>query len=180
MMPTSRILARRYAQAFVHVFGDTIDIHLIERFRQAADYLTAHKKIMIFLALPCVDDTYKRAMLDRVCKHLQISPATYKLVALLLKHKRSWLLAEVLYAVAEQLYKARGVEFFTIESFPELDQEQLQKVEHDLAAMTKRTILYRYRINPTLIAGMRAQSRSYLYERSIAGQLRAIRQAFIE
>jgi ATP synthase F1 delta subunit len=177
MIPRNQVLARRYAQAFVQAFGDTIDIHLIERFREAADYLVAHKKITIFLALPCVDDTHKRAMLDRVCKHLNVNPASYKLIALLLKHKRSWLLASVLYAITEQLYKARGVEFFTIESFPALDHEQLQAVERELHAMTKRTILYRYRTNPTLIAGIRAQSASYLYERSIAAKLRAVRQA---
>lgn len=180
MIARSRVLARRYAQAFVQAFGNSIDIHLIERFRQAADYLVAHKKITIFLALPCVDDAHKFAMLDRVCKHLNVNPASYKLITLLLKHKRSWLLPQVLYAITEQLYKARGVEFFTIESFPALTHEQLETVEHQLSAMTKRTILYRYRTNPTLIAGIRAQSASYLYERSIAARLRAVRQALTE
>lgn len=66
----------------------------------------------------------------------------------------------------------------TIESPTEMTSDDKRQIEAQLLARYGRGMTYEYRINPALIAGLRIQVGSDVYDGSVAGRLRALQESF--
>lgn len=166
------VLARRYARALVTVTGDQLSIDDCIALHRAAVLLRQHRNWLGFFEAPSMTEHQRERMIILMQERLQVPFACEKLVCLLLKHRRMILLPEVLDTIAELYFQEHNVELFTVSSAPELSMQQLECVREFLARATGRQIMYTYRTDKTLIAGIRAQSLTALWEYSLAKKLR--------
>lgn len=166
-------IAHRYAQAFLNLFTITIDD--LPRLNEAIHFLEQHKEIFSLLKVPLLDARIKKQSLDEYMVGKFALPSTFKkLIALLIVHKRSFLILDVLREMVMIFQDRQRIETFTISSWPELDEADVKKIYVFLADKTHHTIVCQSVQNTTLIGGIRMQSTDHLWEYSIAKQLKAL------
>jgi len=172
-------LARRYAKAFNNVFSVNLSLTDVENIAQAADYLALRRRTRFFLRLPVIDVSIKKQVLDLVCKRFSLPLSVEKIIDLLLIHKRSYLLHYVFFYLVELYYAHHAIEIFTITSSHQLSQASSEVIKNFLARRTGSTVIYTNKIDQKLIAGIRLESKSFLWEYSIRKHLRRVRQLAI-
>ena len=94
---------------------------------------------------------------------------------MLINDKRAGLFDFVLKQIT-LLYKRRNkILSFTISTAHPLTQEAVESVKQFLERVTGCDIIYEYKIDKSLIAGMRLQSETLLWEHSVKKNLQCVR-----
>jgi F0F1-type ATP synthase delta subunit len=101
------------------------------------------------------------------------------LIDLLIMDKRSELMPLVLDKICGLYYQIHNIELFTIASSDSLSESQVKDIEQFLAQCTGHVILSHRIIDTDLIAGIRLQSATSLWEHSIRRQLAHVQQLFM-
>ncbi len=174
MTQAERILAHRYAAAFITVCGPRIDFDNFLLIKGAAEYFKQHKKVMFFLSLPSLRAEQKKDILYSLFKKLNLPSCFDDLLNLLVNSKRAQLFGHVLEYIVSLYLEKHGIMEFDIESSSSLGADQLKALQQFLAQRTGKDIIYKYRENKNLIAGIRMQSDTYLWEYSVRKKLRTI------
>jgi len=163
------IVAKKYAQAFINVFLDTLSLQDYDNIQQASKNI--NKQILFFLRLPALDYTVRKDALIMLSKRFNLPPPVQKLLLLLLKDNRAFLVCEVLHYVCLLYRQYKHITEFAIMSSHPLTVDDRGIIKHFLAQMTGQDIMYTYKIDKKLIAGIRLQSDTLLWEYSIRQRL---------
>lgn len=167
-------LVRRYAQAFLDLVYDEVSVPVIDDFEKAVEFFETHKEICFLIDLPLLSQERKEQALQAIIEKFRLPALSKKLFFLLIAHKRSMLLAQVLTCFI-QLYKERAhIVSFVVESSFELSDNQKKDIEFFLKEQVQATVICVYRINTNLIAGVRMSNEKYIWEHSAQAQLRAL------
>lgn len=172
MRKVETILIRRYAQAFFNVYKKQFSIQDCAVIQKAIAYLSHNKTWAIFFDFPPLSDEKQRLMLDRLVDYLDLSKPFFMLGMLLANHKRITILPEVLAAIIDLIMKAHNTIALTISSYPRLNEQQTKAIIDFLHKKTGNHILPTYTLDPSLIAGIRAQGTTLLWEYSLHQKLR--------
>lgn len=106
----------------------------------------------------------------------QLEGSFIRLVKLLATHKRIFLIHDVLKQLCEE-YKLRNkITSFVISSSHDLKAEELSEITQFLVRLTNHEIMSDYKIDKSLIAGIRLQSNTGIWEYSIRKQLAQMQQ----
>ena len=176
----ARTLARRYATAYIGVFGEQLTRKDLDALRSAQQFFCIHKQSLYFLSLPTIADKQKLQIIHKAFKHLDLPTSCMRLMTLLVAQKRASLWYDILTYMVKLYQQKHHMMDVYVESAPELDKKQLAVIEQFLADETGNDIMITYRVDPDLIAGIRARSDTVLWEYSIAKKLRAIRLSYIQ
>ncbi len=168
-------LSRKYAQAYLNVAHDlTYDavLHIVEM----GKFLKAQRQALFLLSVPSISDEVKKAGLAAIMERVKAPASFMPLISLLLVTHRLYLLAEVCFTIDSLYREMHHIHTVIIASSSPLASDQKEAIEHFLAARVKGTILYTYRQDPALIAGIRIQSDTLLWEYSINQHLRDLQR----
>lgn len=175
MNNTEVVLAKKYATAFLNIYGDKISLDDYHAIKNAAEYCKRNYRFFFLLNTPTIPLTTKRTTLVKLFSELQISNALQPLVELILKHQRLFLLPTIFKQITIIYENRKKIVPFAFISSHILDRKQLETLSTFLAKKINRTIMYNQIQNKKLIAGVRMQSTVFLWEYSIAKQLNALR-----
>lgn len=167
-------IIRKYAVAYLHVFGDDFTQADMVQCRRAAEFLKAHRRALFLLKVPLISLEIKKEGLKDFVKKFELPHSMMALVNLLLEHKRAFLLANILLAIIDIYKETNHIHLVTVSSSIALDAQQQKAIEQFLGAQVSGTLLYSYDVDKKLIAGIRLQSDTVLWERSINKRLREI------
>jgi ATP synthase F1 delta subunit len=167
-------LARNYAHAVLNVFGPSISRDDITHIQNIVLFLEQHKKALFFLRLTRIDQEVKLKALDALFVELSNKKPFMALIRLLITDNRGHLVYRVLSELVDLYRTANHIMSCTITSSHELSQDELNKVEQFLARQTGDDIIYTYSRDASLIAGLRVQSQTILWEHSVRKQLREL------
>lgn len=163
----SAAIVRKYAVAFVNIFLDVLTQNDHDNMLEAEQFLRSQQRILFFLQLPALDKKVKEHGLEILADRFLLPISVRKLLFLLLVHDRAFLIPDVLWYVTE-LYKERNdMLSITIRSSHELSSEDLLAIERFLVHLTGKVIIYTCAIDKKLIAGIRLQSTTVLWEYSV-------------
>jgi ATP synthase F1 delta subunit len=172
-------LCEKYAQAYLNVFGADLTLLDAENFMRAYQFLHAHHKITFFLKLSALDDETKTKQITLLCEKFSLPKSVDNVIQLLLEHKRASLFEHILYRIST-LYKERaGIHDFVIKSAVALSDQEKDQIQELLARTTGHDNIYTYHVDTRLIAGVRLQSHTLLWEHSIAQQLRQLELSLV-
>jgi F0F1-type ATP synthase delta subunit len=168
-------LISRYAKAYCAVYKDQIvfkernaivDISkLLEKTRFFLILINNTLKDYTDLKVSIIADYFKMHNLDLPFE---------KLIKLLLTHNRLTLLPQILKQIAMFYDTEHNITQFQITT-PSLISENFKtEISSFLSSITKKTVLPHYSIDPSLIAGFRAQSKEFLYENSLRKKLQTL------
>ncbi len=171
--PTA-FIARKYACAFINVFVDTLTMHDHDGIEAAEQFLRLHKRVLFFLTLPGLERAVKERALEIFADRFELSPSVRTLFSLLMKHNRLFLIPDILCYIIELFKEHKGIISFAINSSHELSSDNIAIIERFLAHLTGKAIIYTYAVNNELIAGIRVQSTTMLWEYSIRKHLHGV------
>ncbi len=180
MNAIARTLSRRYATAYIQAFDQQFTQKDFDALRSARQFFGAHKQSLYFLSLPTITDKQKLHVMAKAFVHLDLPTSCMQLMTLLVAQKRASLWYDILTYIVKLYQQKHHIMDMCVESAPELDEKQLGVIQQFLADKTGNDIMITYRVNPDLIAGIRACSDTVLWESSIAKKLRAIRLSCIQ
>jgi ATP synthase F1 delta subunit len=170
-------IARKYAHAFLNVFRDQLTSEKIEQIAQMGDFLSKQQRALFLLQVPIIPDEVKKTGLFSVMERYKIAAPFTVLIDLLIASRRAHLVADICRMIDTIYKKEHRIHIFIVASSSPLASDQRVVIEQFLAARVKGTIIYRYKVVPKLIAGVRLQSDTLLWEYSVDQQLRDLQRA---
>jgi F-type H+-transporting ATPase subunit delta len=176
MIPETMKIAKKYAQAFWDLAYASYDEHDFKKTLLLHEFLKSHRDVLFFFSVPLVPGEVIDKGCDYLFKDFATASLLHRLMRLLIEHKRSFLLPGVLLYIAEQYKHDCGMISFSIISSHAIDKEAEQKIVRFIKRHVNKHIIYALSIDPELIAGLRLQSNSLLWEYSLRKQLRALKR----
>ena len=170
------VTSRKYAQAFLNIFMDSITPEVYSKMVALQSYLRSHRNALIIFSLPHIAVEPKLKLLDELGTQLAPSAPVKKLFEILIRHDRAQLAPEVLNKICEYYRARKNIILFDIQTSHELDEQSLGTIQKFLATNTGKQIIGTQHVNRTLIAGLRMQSDTLLWEYSIRKQMNKLTQ----
>jgi F-type H+-transporting ATPase subunit delta len=125
---------------------------------------------------PAISAEQKRAVLDSIVQRAGISRPVRNFVAVLIDHRRTRFLSEIVTQFAQELNQRLGFAEAEVTSARELSADERTRLEGDLAKVTSKRIRARYSKDPAILGGAIARVGSTVYDGSVKGQLEKMRQ----
>jgi F-type H+-transporting ATPase subunit delta len=174
-------LARRYAQAFLNISFDELEMHDLPALKGAIDYFDTHRSVLSLLKVSLIGPEEKIQALSLILIERFKLPAAFNgLVNLLVVGKRAFLIQQVLKLIYELYQERAKIMIFTISSASPLADDEKKMLETFLTRTVPLNLIYDYLVDPELIAGVRMQSNRYLWQYSIADTLHRARQSLMK
>ena len=172
-------IAKKYAHAYLNVVGDEHNLSQYSSMWRAAQFLSEHHHLLFYLSLPIVSDIDKKRFIDLFFAKFHLFDSLKQLFYVLLKNKHISLAADVLRDIYA-LYKLKhNIHELHIISSCDLSIEKIEEIKKNFMALSGQQVVVRTSVNPALIAGIRLQTDTLLWEHSIAQQLRKLKQELI-
>ena len=164
-------LALRYTQAFMNVFSSSIELADISNLEKCAQFFDSKKDLVFFFNIPLVPVADKKRILDKICKDHNLSSMYHRLGTLLIAHQRALLIPMVFIMIKNHYKKLHKISAFVVTSSHELNQSEQCDIEQFLLKKLDGSVSCSYKIDKTLIAGVRMTSGTLLWEHSIQKRL---------
>ena len=168
-----------YARAFADVvMSMRLDpaVALAEA-QQLAAFARDNKGLREVWDAPAISAEKKRAVLDSIVKRAEISRPVRNFVAVLIDHRRTRFIGEIVIQFAQELNQRLGFAEAEVTTARELSADERTTLEADLAKVTRKRIRANYTKDATILGGAIARVGSTVYDGSIKGQLERIRTA---
>jgi len=174
MSAHTKLLAYKYASAYVATLGTTLTRPEYERLRAFGVFIKKYERSLVILSVPVITDYEKRMALERLSELYELPPAINALWALLITHKRVLLVPSCIEEVCLLFEQREGIQRFTVSSSHELDVKSLALIKTYLERETGKNVIEEVVLDKRLIAGIRLQSDDYVWEYSVRKQLRTL------
>jgi F-type H+-transporting ATPase subunit delta len=166
-----------YARAFADVvMSKGLDpAQALAEAQQIATLARESKVLREVWDTPSVPVEQKRAVLDSIVKRAGISQTVRNFVAVLIDHRRTRFLSDMVAQSARELDQRLGFAQAEITTARELSTDERGGLEGDLAQVTGRKIRARYTQDRAILGGAIARVGSTVYDGSVKGQLERIK-----
>jgi F-type H+-transporting ATPase subunit delta len=173
-------LASRYARALAEAVRERAPLEkCAAELEILAGAIRQSKSLREFLLNPNLPDLRKTVALASIAKRVGLSETTGRLVEILLKKRRIDLLPDIsdeFRRMEEQALNRVSVEVTT--AIP-LDPALQKKLAESLGRFTGKSIRLEPRVDPAVLGGARARIGSVIYDGTVAGRMRKLKQQLI-
>ena len=167
MIYTQSASSKKYAKAFFNVYKDQITFDQIQSFKLVLLFCRNHNDFLSIIGQLVGRQEGFENLLDEMHSHFELPESVKKLIQVLIKHKKISLFAQILQEV-------------TIRAAANLTEEGQQKLERFFKKLSKKTIIPNFKIDESLIAGVRMESELFLWEHSIKSQIASLSKAMLD
>jgi len=171
MLLKEMMLAKKYAIAFFNLYGTTFTQKDSSTCRNLEKFLKENFYFYISLRMPSIPTSAKKAAIEKILRPFALKKSVFTLINTLLDHGRIEILHHVLKLIRREYNERHGIEFFKITSSHHLADPEKAIMKKVLQRMTSKTIITSFALDPSLIVGLRTQSSTSLWERSIKKEL---------
>ena len=175
-----QMVARKYARAFLKVFSAQIKKDDFARLESISAILERKKGLVLFLRLGIIPPAIKAETVIQLLHENHLFFPWDILIHALLKHKRIVILTLVFAYIKRFYFEMIDTLIWHVSSSVPLDLESQKTIEEFLIAKTNKKSECSYHIDKKLIAGVRMQTDTLLWEYSIAKKLRKAHVFLIE
>ncbi|HLJ29039.1 MAG TPA: ATP synthase F1 subunit delta [Candidatus Angelobacter sp.] len=174
-------IASRYARAFAEV---VIDLRMepgqaLQELNAVAALVTSSPELRTVLQNPSVEHTQKLALVDAIIARLGGSRALRNFVAVLIDQRRIGQIDEIAQQFRHELNQRLGIAEAQVSSARELGPEEKQLLEKQMAAITGKVVQATYLRDAALLGGAVVRIGSTIYDGSVRGQLRKIKENLV-
>lgn len=175
-------VASRYARAFADV---VIDLKLDpaqvrEELRTMVQTVEGSPELRRVWESPAIPHEQKNALLDAIAKRAGFVTPVRNFMAVLIEHGRVPMLAVVAQQFERELDQRLGFTEAAITSARELTPEEKAAMEAQIAKLTGRKVRATYGTDRQILGGAVVRVGSTVYDGSVRGQLRRIKEQLVE
>lgn len=174
------IVAKKYATAYLAVAGTSFNDEELARIERLQKFLVDAREVLFFFNLSLIEPDVTHKVIHELCTGFTTEKLLERLLQLICKERRALLVPTILKYVAELYREQHKSMVFMVTSSQPLMNEDKKGIEKFLKSSTGKKIDAVYAVDSTLIAGIRAQSTTLLWEQSVKKQLLTVRQSLIE
>jgi F-type H+-transporting ATPase subunit delta len=172
----STVLSRKYADAFLNLYMDSVTDEMITQLEELSAYLKSHKSSLVFFGLHHIAVEEKLRLFETIVEHTKPSIFTRNLFRLLIRHNRVVLCPHIIDMICTLYRKRKNIMMFDVQTSHSLGTRDIECIRTFLNKKTNKRTVCTQRINQKLIAGIRLQSETLLWEYSINKQLKTLAQ----
>ena len=169
----------RYARAFVDVVSDKkLDPAKTEdELMSIAQMVTETHALRTVWESPSVPAEQKRAVLDQIVKRTGASQMTRNFVAVLIDNRRIAALPEIARQFQEEMNARLGIADAEVTTARELSPDEKQRLEQQISSIIGKKVHARYTRDAKVLGGAVVKVGSTIYDGSVKGQLRRLKEA---
>ena len=171
-------IAGRYARAFVEV---VLDMRLdpgkaLQELNDMAGLVQANGELKVVLENPAVNQRQKLGLVDAIIARIGGSRQLRNFVAVLVDHRRIGQIHEIAQQFRQELNARLGIAEANVTSARELTRDEKELLQREMAFLTGKKVETSYSRDPDLLGGAVVRIGSTIYDGSVRGQLRRIRE----
>ena len=173
-------LAHHYARALADaIFAPNSGLEprtALEQLRLAESLISGSKDLELVLMSPAVSKTQKEAVVSKLANDLKLHRLIHNFLLVVVSHRRTKELNAMRREFEAIINERLGWIPAEIASAKELNAQEKEQIERVLGTKLGKFILADYKVQPELIAGVRARVASREYDASVRGRLENLRQ----
>ena len=171
------VTAQRYAAALADVAMEQKNAEAVKRDLAAfVDMFFSSADLRNALESPAVNRDVKQKVITALAAEMRLHAAVSNFVSLVVDHRRTEMLREMLQAFGEELNKRLGIEEAEVTSARELSAAEKKELMAVLARRTGKKIEPRFQEDSALLGGAIVRLGSTIYDGSVREQLNRLRQ----
>ncbi len=174
------IISKKYALAFLNLHFDDIDNVVIDNILRVISFLKRNKTFYISLRIPSISNTVKQDALVKMADSFKLSQGLKRVFLLLLQDKRIEILDKVLFEIIVCYREKKDIKLFKVSTSHKLDDAEKDRILSFVEHVAKSEVLTKFIVDEKLICGFRIQSKNFLWERSMAKQLRDVKRSIFK
>jgi F-type H+-transporting ATPase subunit delta len=129
-----------------------------------------------FLESPAIGENAKQNAIGQIATKMELSAAVGNFIRLILRHRRTEMLAEIQVAFRQELNARLGIAEAEVTSAQSLNDQQKNELTRALEKRTGKKIEARFREDKNLLGGAVVRVGSTVYDGSVREQLARLRQ----
>jgi F-type H+-transporting ATPase subunit delta len=141
-----------------------------------AEIVAANPVLRNVWETPSIPAEQKRSLLDAIASKAGFSKPVRNFAAVLIDHHRIPMLEQILKQLEIELAQRLNLAEAEVTSARELQPQQKQALESQIARMTGKTVRVKYATDPALLGGAVVRLGSTIYDGSVRGQLEKIKE----
>jgi ATP synthase F1 delta subunit len=167
-------IAGNYAKAFLNFSHITLTVAEYGTLERATNFLKESFSINALLKVSAIPRDAKKRGLLAWCSARGIPFDIAPLLEVLAKHQRLFLFSLVMQELCNEYRKRNNIVKVVVQSTVILKQDQVTCIREFLERITGKHVYGTFVVDKKLIAGIRLQSTTFLWERSLRQRLRDI------
>lgn len=172
-------VASKYASAFLNLFINKIDEKSFLNIVTAFEFIQANSNFISFFSLPSLKVSDKNEFIEKFLIKFDLILDFQKLMDILIKQNRLFLLKDILREIILLYQYKTEIFLFDISSAHSLDAVQLKEIKYFIERKTRKKVIESYKIDKSLIAGLKIKSHGLLWQYSINNKLQKIKQQIL-
>lgn len=177
---SQKIVACKYAKAFLNLYFDAINEQHIDAMVKFNFFLRENRGVLCYLNLPGLNEQVWKDFLARLYTNFNLPQHFPRLIQVLIDRRRVVLLPAIIVAMLQEFWRRKNVMHFTITCSRELSLAEQATVIAFLADKTSAQIKAEFCENARLICGIKMRSDSYIFEHSIARELKKFEESLLQ
>jgi F-type H+-transporting ATPase subunit delta len=168
----------RYARAFAEVvLEQKLDAgKVVAELRSMVELVGSSPQLRSVWENPAVPGEQKRALLDAIAERAKVSRPVRNFLAVLIDRRRIAALAPIARQFESELNERMGFVEAEVASARDLSDAEKRAVEAQIARLTGRKVRAHYTRDAGLLGGAVIQVGSTIYDGSVKGQLRKLKE----
>jgi ATP synthase F1 delta subunit len=168
---TQSVVSKKYAQAFLNVYQDSLTLDQIQKFKLVIDFCRHHHNFLSIIGQLVGRQKGFDQLLDEMHEHFELPQSVKKLLEILIKRKKISIFAQVLQDIYCLYMLNNNIVELKIKSAIPLEADQQKKFQQFFEKLSQKRILSTVEVDESLIAGIRLESDLFLWEHSIKSQI---------
>jgi len=181
MQVAIELYAKKYAIAYMNLYGKELTIRGLEMLQEFADFIKQYPGVVESLALPSIAQEAKSKVIAMLAERYYFGAGFCRLLQLLIDHKRLDYLQLVIVNIIRIYRKLNGILSIKVSMSHQLTTGEKELINNFIRERTNyKTVQADYIMAPELLSGLRIQSDDFLWERSIRKLLRHVEQTMLQ
>jgi F0F1-type ATP synthase delta subunit len=167
-------LARKYAQAYLHVYEQSCAKHHIDNLARFERFLKTHAFFFACLSIPTIKEAEKLIALKKTIDFFKLPDGFYTLCSMLLHRKRLDILCVIIKKIISYYQQQRNIMQFVVATSHDVAEQEKEFIQKFIKKWAQVTPVIKYVRDSSLLCGIKIKSETLLWERSLAKKLRMI------
>lgn len=173
----SALISGRYAEAFYELYKERITHDNFKTMVQVVAYFKKNPSLISLLKVPIIaNEIKKQSMIDFLITHNKLPDCFERLIDLLIKTNRLYLIAQIMYEIEKKYKHEHKLINIEVKSSCSLTADQQEAIIHFVARVSGKKPTAHFVEDPSLIAGVRIVNDTFVWECSVKKQLAAIQR----
>jgi F-type H+-transporting ATPase subunit delta len=173
--------ANRYALALYELAKENSELEAVEK--DIKDLLAVYNKnldLKNFVKNPTQSQSSQLGVLNKISVEMSLSKIIKNFLSILVTKRRIFFLNIIFFNFLSLVSKKKGELKASLISSKNLTNEELTNLNTDLSQAMKTTIAFDYKVDETLIGGLKMQLGSLMIDTSIKTKLKKYEQIMLE